>query len=76
MVRTSRHVAVVDFLESDYRYKSVGTEMPHDVRLVPISYTEGKFLHNRVLNPLRIQYYELETIFFTSREHGGLDRDN
>ena len=44
VVSTLNHPAVVDFVERNYRYKSVTTQIPHDAGLVPIPFTGRRFL--------------------------------
>ena len=46
-VNCGQHVdslAIVGFLDRDYRYRSVSTQIPHDAGLAPITYTGWKFV--------------------------------
>jgi hypothetical protein len=42
---------VVGFLDRDYRYKSVATQIPHDTWLIPIPYTGQKLIPHRGIEP-------------------------
>jgi hypothetical protein len=42
MLSKSSYPVVVSFLDRNYRYKSVGTQIPHDPLMEPFSYTEKK----------------------------------
>ena len=53
VVSISCFPAVVGFLDDDYRYESVVTQISHDAGLAPISYTGRKFLPYRRLNQRR-----------------------
>ena len=42
MVITSKFPVVVQFLDRNYRYKLVATQIPADTRLTPITHTSQK----------------------------------
>ena len=47
--------SVVNFIDQEYRYKSIATKIPHDAGLVPIPYTGQKIFHG---GSKRLPYYE------------------
>ena len=69
MVSPSSPSAVVGLLERDLCYKSVATQIPQDVGLVPIPYTARKILLHRRSNHRRFRYYELKAPCFKPSDH-------
>ena len=55
MVRTLSPPAIIDFLDLNYRYKSVITQILNDAGLAPNPYTGRKFPHRLESHSIGIQ---------------------